>query len=74
MASLLGMASSTAFSSPLQGLNVTNRTRPRSSVVVRAEGAETINPAIRKEEGKVVDSVVVTELSKPLTAYCRFGL
>ncbi|KAF5205212.1 Cdgsh iron-sulfur domain-containing protein [Thalictrum thalictroides] len=33
--------------------------------------AEAINPQIRKEEAKVVDSVVVTELSKPLTAYCR---
>lgn len=39
-------------------------------VVVRA--AEAINPEIRKTEDKVVDSVVVTELSKPLTAYCRF--
>ncbi|KAL6008011.1 hypothetical protein ACLOJK_033516 [Asimina triloba] len=33
--------------------------------------AEAINPSIRKEEVKVVDSVVVTELQKPLTAYCR---
>eukprot|EP00262_Sarcandra_glabra_P015581 TRINITY_DN4831_c0_g1_i1.p1 TRINITY_DN4831_c0_g1~~TRINITY_DN4831_c0_g1_i1.p1 ORF type:complete len:106 (-),score=7.19 TRINITY_DN4831_c0_g1_i1:29-346(-) len=33
--------------------------------------AEAINPEIRKSEDKVVDSVVVTELSKPLTAYCR---
>ncbi|PSS33125.1 CDGSH iron-sulfur domain-containing protein [Actinidia chinensis var. chinensis] len=37
-------------------------------VVVRAEA---INPEIRKTEEKVVDSVVVSELSKPLTAYCR---
>ncbi|KAK9292782.1 hypothetical protein L1049_020762 [Liquidambar formosana] len=37
-------------------------------VVVRAEG---INPEIRKTEDKVVDSVIVTELAKPLTAYCR---
>lgn len=41
-----------------------------SAMVVRAEG-QTINPEIRKTEEKVVDSVVVTELSKPLTAYCR---
>lgn len=43
--------------------------RPRRMVVVRAEA---INPDIKKDEAKVVDSVVVTELSKPLTAYCRF--
>lgn len=41
---------------------------PRRTVVVRAE---TINPGIRKTEDKVVDSVVITELNKPLTAYCR---
>ncbi|OWM75665.1 hypothetical protein CDL15_Pgr021830 [Punica granatum] len=68
MASLLSVPSSAAFS---QGLSVPNRARPRRSVVVRAEAAGTINTAIRKEEDKVVDSVVVTELSKPLTAYCR---
>ena len=46
--------------------------RKRSMVVVRAEtSGQTINPEIRKTEAKVVDSVVVTELSKPLTAYCR---
>ncbi|KAF7813294.1 CDGSH iron-sulfur domain-containing protein NEET [Senna tora] len=42
----------------------------RRMVVVRAEGVG-INPDIRKSEEKVVDSVVVTELSKPTTAYCR---
>ncbi|KAJ4800257.1 CDGSH iron-sulfur domain-containing protein 2 [Rhynchospora pubera] len=46
-----------------------NRKPKRGSVSVRAEGG--INPQIRKEEAKVVDSVVVTELEKPLTAYCR---
>ncbi|KAJ3706686.1 hypothetical protein LUZ61_010391 [Rhynchospora tenuis] len=46
-----------------------NRKTKRGSVSVRAEGG--INPQIRKEEAKVVDSVVVTELEKPLTAYCR---
>ncbi|KAF7066622.1 hypothetical protein CFC21_072572, partial [Triticum aestivum] len=30
-----------------------------------------INPAIRKEEAKVVDTVLAGELSKPLTPYCR---
>ncbi|GAY41323.1 hypothetical protein CUMW_058570 [Citrus unshiu] len=44
--------------------------RPRRVVVVRAEG-QGINLDIRKTEEKVVDSVVVTDLSKPLTAYCR---
>lgn len=39
------------------------------SFVVKAEGG--INPEIRKSEAKVVDNVVVSELSKPLTAYCR---
>ncbi|KAL7003233.1 hypothetical protein U1Q18_004391 [Sarracenia purpurea var. burkii] len=52
----------------------TTLSRPRNAataaamVVVRAEA---INPEIRKSEAKVVDSVVVSELSKPLTAYCR---
>lgn len=44
--------------------------RPRRMVVVKAEA---INPEIRKTEEKVVDSVVVTELSKAITPYCRFG-
>lgn len=49
--------------------------RPRRGVVaVRAEAAGAgggINPAIRKEEDKVVDTVLTGELAKPLTAYCR---
>ncbi|XP_021909481.1 CDGSH iron-sulfur domain-containing protein NEET [Carica papaya] len=44
---------------------------PRRFVMVRAEGGGSINPDIRKSEEKVVDSVVVTELAKPLTPYCR---
>ncbi|KAM3302047.1 CDGSH iron-sulfur domain-containing protein NEET [Capsicum chacoense] len=43
------------------------RARPRRMVV----RAEAVNPDIRKDETKVVDSVLVTELSKPLTPYCR---
>ncbi|KAG8100009.1 hypothetical protein GUJ93_ZPchr0013g35452 [Zizania palustris] len=44
----------------------------RGLVAVRAEaGVGGINPAIRKEEPKVVDTVLAAELSKPLTAYCR---
>lgn len=48
--------------------------RPRRGLVaVRAEaGGGTINPAIRKEEDKVVDTVLTGELAKPLTAYCRY--
>lgn len=42
----------------------------RRMVAVRAES---INPDIRKTEDKVVDSVVVTDLAKPVTAYCRFS-
>lgn len=44
-------------------------TKPRRRMV--AVRAETINPDIRKTEEKVVDAVVVTEISKPVTAYCR---
>ncbi|CAI0547139.1 unnamed protein product [Linum tenue] len=44
--------------------------RGRRVVSVRAE-AQAINPEIRKSEEKVVDSVEVAELAKPLTAYCR---
>ncbi|WOL05721.1 CDGSH iron-sulfur domain-containing protein NEET [Canna indica] len=43
--------------------------RRSSAFTVRAEGG--INPDVRKDEQKVVDSVVVSELAKPLTAYCR---
>ncbi|KAG0488540.1 hypothetical protein HPP92_007100 [Vanilla planifolia] len=43
--------------------------RRAASLVVRAEGR--INPDIRKNEEKVVDSVVISELSKSLTAFCR---
>ncbi|KAK6936359.1 Iron-binding zinc finger, CDGSH type [Dillenia turbinata] len=50
------------------GVGVSGGGKGRRSVLVRAE---TINPEIRKSEEKVVDSVIVTELSKPLTAYCR---
>lgn len=54
-------------------INARPRHRRSETVVVRAE-AQTINLEIRKTEEKVVDSVVVTELSKPLTAYCRLVL
>ncbi|KAF3433093.1 hypothetical protein FNV43_RR24195 [Rhamnella rubrinervis] len=54
------------LSSSSYGVLRSRRSRP--VVVVKAEA---INPEIRKSEEKVVDSVVVTELSKPVTAYCR---
>ncbi|CAA6656255.1 unnamed protein product [Spirodela intermedia] len=44
---------------------------PRRGSAVVAPRAEGINPSIRKEETKVVDTVQVAELAKPLTAYCR---
>ncbi|KFK26782.1 hypothetical protein AALP_AA8G292800 [Arabis alpina] len=51
---------------------VTGEMKKQSMVVVRAEGGGVgINPEIRKNEEKVVDSVVVTELSKNITPYCR---
>jgi len=48
----------------------------RGRVGVRAEVETTtnpahINPSIRKDSDKVVDTVQAGELSKPLTAYCR---
>ncbi|CAH2070325.1 unnamed protein product [Thlaspi arvense] len=46
--------------------------KQQKMAVVRAEGSGGgINPEIRKNEEKVVDSVVVTELSKNITPYCR---
>jgi CDGSH-type Zn-finger protein len=41
----------------------------RTSVVVYSTGA--INPDIKKEEPKVVDTVVASEMAKPMVAYCR---
>ncbi|MED6144049.1 hypothetical protein PIB30_011843 [Stylosanthes scabra] len=56
----------------LAGTNIASRKKSRMAVVVKAEAAGVgINPDIRKTEEKVVDSVVVSELSKPLTPYCR---
>ncbi|RAL51383.1 unnamed protein product [Cuscuta campestris] len=59
------------YASPIvrQATPLTATNPRRRMVAVRAEGI--INPGIRKTEDKVVDSVVVTELAKPLTAYCR---
>jgi CDGSH-type Zn-finger protein len=41
----------------------------RKSVVVYSNGA--INPDIKKDEAKVVDTVVASEMAKPMVAYCR---
>ncbi|KAJ0042129.1 hypothetical protein Pint_17304 [Pistacia integerrima] len=73
MASIVSMVAAPGFcysKSTMVGGASTVTARPRRLVVVRAEG-QGINPDIRKVEEKVVDAVVVTELSKPLTAYCR---
>ena len=80
MASIVGVGLPFGLSSPPKALKTytigtapathVNHHSTRRMVVVRAEGGA-INPEIRKTEDKVVDSVVVTELSKPLTAYCR---
>lgn len=50
----------------------TGRKQQRIAVVRAEGGGGGINPEIRKNEEKVVDSVVVTELSKNITPYCRF--
>ncbi|KAJ0551759.1 putative iron-binding zinc finger, CDGSH type, mitoNEET, CDGSH iron-sulfur domain-containing protein [Helianthus annuus] len=68
MASMVGVGLSFGLISPPKPLKTNHPTQ--RMVVVRAEGG-TINPEIRKAEEKVVDAVVVTELAKPLTAYCR---
>ncbi|CAM6084887.1 unnamed protein product [Calypogeia fissa] len=36
-----------------------------------AETSTVLNPGIKKEVDKVVDTVEVSGLSKPMTAYCR---
>jgi len=48
--------------------------KARSVVVVKAEagGVSSINPDIRKNEEKVVDAVVLSEVSKAVTPYCRY--
>ncbi|KAG6496314.1 CDGSH iron-sulfur domain-containing protein NEET-like [Zingiber officinale] len=70
MASSLMLATTVARlpSSPLE-VRPTSRRRFAAAFTVRAVGG--INPDVRKSEDKVVDSVVVAELTKPLTAYCR---
>ncbi|OAY30452.1 CDGSH iron-sulfur domain-containing protein NEET [Manihot esculenta] len=56
--------------SRVEGLKPSTHSSARSRRMV-AVRAQSINPEIRKNEEKVVDSVLVAELSKPLTAYCR---
>jgi CDGSH-type Zn-finger protein len=41
----------------------------RKTLVVRATGV--INPDIKKDDPKVVDEVVASDMEKPMTAYCR---
>ncbi|XP_047329711.1 CDGSH iron-sulfur domain-containing protein NEET-like [Impatiens glandulifera] len=40
-------------------------------VVVRAELGSNVNLSVRKEEAQVTDTVLVADLAKPNTAYCR---
>ncbi|KAD5961284.1 hypothetical protein E3N88_12757 [Mikania micrantha] len=79
MATMIGVGPCFGLASPPKALKTSTtgsgvapqfNHRTRRTVAVRAEGGA-INPEIRKTEDKVVDSVVVTELAKPLTAYCR---
>uniref|UniRef100_A0A7N0U8Y1 Iron-binding zinc finger CDGSH type domain-containing protein n=1 Tax=Kalanchoe fedtschenkoi TaxID=63787 RepID=A0A7N0U8Y1_KALFE len=69
--SSLSLCSSLAAPSrSFSGTHFTVRPPPRRPVrwAIRAIG---INPEIRKAEEKVVDSVAVSELAKPVTPYCR---
>ncbi|ESQ43373.1 hypothetical protein EUTSA_v10015074mg [Eutrema salsugineum] len=58
---------------PLRQVTGEKGRKQQKMTVVRAEGGGGggINPEIRKSEEKVVDAVVVTELSKNITPYCR---
>eukprot|EP00244_Chara_vulgaris_P002012 TRINITY_DN1336_c0_g2_i1.p1 TRINITY_DN1336_c0_g2~~TRINITY_DN1336_c0_g2_i1.p1 ORF type:complete len:141 (-),score=17.78 TRINITY_DN1336_c0_g2_i1:741-1163(-) len=75
-------SSSSSSSNLMAGVRLTGRSAVRRAgfASIRAQAGETetstatqstINPGIRKEEPKVVDSIVVSELDKPLVAYCR---
>ncbi|KAK2421232.1 hypothetical protein P8452_51208 [Trifolium repens] len=79
MESVLSQVGTVFFQKPRLGAKVNTcsfggvDSRRVRSVVVKAEtgGVNSINPDIRKNEDKVVDSVVLNELTKPLTPYCR---
>ncbi|XP_057833864.1 uncharacterized protein LOC131044534 isoform X2 [Cryptomeria japonica] len=75
MAMLVTSLANGYYAKPLAGksssISLSKSSRRISLNVPRAQ-ATPINPSIRKEEPKVVDNVPVAELSKPLTAYCRF--
>lgn len=47
------------------------RVGARAEAEASTSAVAPINPSIRKESDKVVDTVQVAELSKPLVAYCR---
>ncbi|KAJ7517989.1 hypothetical protein O6H91_21G049000 [Diphasiastrum complanatum] len=78
-------AGSSALSSSMRGASLpiqrvaaaAPRTVRMGSLKVRAESeasttpAVVLNPSIKKDVDKVVDTVLVSDLSKPLTAYCR---
>lgn len=72
--SLLLQSSFVNVQSSLQ-CRVTTRRQPTASsrLTVRAEVAAdvVINPTVQKDVEKVVDAVAISELTKPVTAYCR---
>ncbi|KAK1399614.1 CDGSH iron-sulfur domain-containing protein NEET [Heracleum sosnowskyi] len=67
MASITGFVGTGLFSS---GAFAPTRKPGNDKRTVKVR-AESINPEIRKSEEKVVDSVDLTQLSKPITPYCR---
>eukprot|EP01018_Ginkgo_biloba_P004222 Gb_09018 [translate_table: standard] len=75
MATLQGMLSAKGcYGRPLEVMECTSR-RPKAVKSGRMQvRAEAINPSIRKDEEKVVDNVLATQLSKPVTAYCSLHI
>lgn len=71
MASSLMLTAAARLPSSSFEIRAAPRGRSAAAFTVRAEGG--INPDVRKNEEKVVDSVVAAELTKPLTAYCRYS-
>eukprot|EP00271_Cylindrocystis_brebissonii_P013418 TRINITY_DN33225_c0_g1_i1.p1 TRINITY_DN33225_c0_g1~~TRINITY_DN33225_c0_g1_i1.p1 ORF type:complete len:108 (+),score=19.06 TRINITY_DN33225_c0_g1_i1:243-566(+) len=57
----------------LRSVAVQKQTNISSRMTVRAEIPVNvvINPSVQKDVEKVADTVVVGELAKPVTAYCR---
>eukprot|EP00897_Mesotaenium_endlicherianum_P005616 jgi/Mesen1/5082/ME000252S04190 len=81
MASLcMSVASTSAFfgvALPKGSGSARSSVRAPVRLAIRAEGADAyagqsiINPDIKKDEAKVADTLLVSSLEKPITAYCR---